>query len=70
MSVYIRSHLVEDASGAQFQLHEFRAKRPLLSRVLGRRTFHLEAGECVKVVDDNTFALVSTGEAFCRVGRD
>ena len=45
MPVYVRSHLVEDASGAQFYVYEFRLHGGLLGRLLGRCTFKLESGE-------------------------
>jgi hypothetical protein len=64
---YVRGHLVEDASGAQFYVYEFRLHGGLLDRLLGTRTFKLEGGERVELVDENTFALISTGESLCRV---
>lgn len=60
---YLRSIRVEDASGAQFELHE------LVDRgwIRTRRIFELDTGERALRVDDNTFALVSTGERFVRI---
>jgi len=54
---------VEDASGAQFELHEFVVRR----WIRRARLFKLDTGEPVRLVDENSFALVSTGEPLMRV---
>ena len=63
MSKYVRSIRVEDASGAQFELHEFVAP----GRIWTGRLFELDTGEPARLVDENTFALVKTGEHLVRV---
>jgi hypothetical protein len=63
LSKYVRSIRVEDASGAQFDVHEF-----VIGSWLWRaRRFQLDSGETARLVDHNTFALVSTGEPLMRV---
>jgi hypothetical protein len=59
----VRSIRVEDASGAQFELHEFLARGLIRST----RVFELDTGEAVRLVDADTFALASTGEPFLRI---
>jgi len=63
LSKYVRSIPVEDASGAQFELHEFVVRR----WIRRARLFKLDTGEPVRLVDENSFALVSTGEPLMRV---
>ena len=60
---YVRSIPVEDASGARFEVHEFVARRWIRTA----RTFELDTGEPARPIDDNTFALVRTGEPLVRV---
>jgi hypothetical protein len=60
---YVGSIRVEDASGAQFELHEFVVRRWIRTA----RTFELETGEIARRIDDDTFALVSTGEPLVRL---
>lgn len=55
---YVRSITVEDASGARYEVHEFRAD----SFLLGGRRFQLDNGEGVQLMSDNTFKVVLTGE--------
>lgn len=66
MRHYVRSILVEDVSGARFQLHEYAVRR--LIRV--RRYFELDTGELARPFDGNTFVLARTGEHLLRVDRD
>jgi hypothetical protein len=60
---YVGSIRVEDASGAQFDLHEFLVR----NWICKARMFELDTGEPARCVDDNTFALVSTGEPLVRL---
>ena len=53
---------VEDASGARFQLHEFRGVF-----LFGKRRFVLESGERVKRIDFDTYRNKSTGAVLTRV---
>jgi hypothetical protein len=62
---YLRTILVEDASGAQFELYEYRIRRRTFG--LPRPHFELDTGETAKWVDANTFELTTTGERFVRV---
>ena len=55
--------LVEDSSGARFQLYEYRARR-LFKSV---RQFVLETGERVTRIDFNNYRMPTTGERLCRV---
>jgi hypothetical protein len=55
---YVRSIRVEDASGAQFELHQFE-KRRFITKA---RWFQLDTGERAQLMDDETFALITTGE--------
>ena len=55
MYAYAGSLMVEDASGARFQIHEYRAW-------LFFRRFKLDTGEAAERLDDNTFKVVGTGE--------
>jgi hypothetical protein len=59
--------LVEDASGAQFMLYEFAERGPVMSLFREVSRFELETGERAERVDDNTFAVVRTGERLVRV---
>ena len=52
----MRAILVEDACGAQFQLHEFRDRRGVFDFVRKARRYQLDTGEQAELVDDNTFA--------------
>jgi hypothetical protein len=63
LSKYVRSIRVEDVSGAQFELHEF----VVPGWIWKARQFELDTGERARLVDENTFVLVSTGEHFMRV---
>ena len=67
MGKYVRSILVEDASGAQFMLYEYLDNRPMMSPFRAGRRFELETGEQAEAVDDNTFELKRTGERLVRV---
>ena len=60
---YKSSFLVEDASGARFQIHRFTCWR-LLSR---QTRYQLDTGELVERVDDHVFAIVATKERLMRV---
>jgi len=60
---YQDSFLVEDASGACFQMHRFACRR-----FLRRWTrYELDTGEAAERLDDNVFAIVGTGERLMRV---
>lgn len=62
MCAYQNSFLVEDASGARFQIHL------RCGRFLSRKTrYQLDTGELAKRVDDHVFVLFSTGEPLMRV---
>ena len=63
MRKYLRSILVEDASGAQFVAFEFRQRR-FLKR---QSHFELDTGEPLEFVDNNTFEIARTGERLVRV---
>lgn len=60
---YLRSILVEDSSGAQFVVYEFKRRRFLGTENL----FKLDTGEALEVIDDNTFQILQTGERLVRV---
>jgi hypothetical protein len=60
---YKESFLVEDVSGARFQMHRFACRR-FLSRFA---RYQLDTGELAERVDHHAFALVSTGERLLRV---
>lgn len=60
---YVGRILVEDASGCRFEVHEY-SKRSLLADV---RTFTLDTGEVVSLVDANAFLIRATGELLVRV---
>ena len=53
--------VVEDASGAQLQLHEYRG------RFFDKRRFVLETGEAVTRVDFDNYLVAKTGEKLVRV---
>jgi hypothetical protein len=60
---YQDSFLVEDASGARFQVHRFACRR-FLSRFT---RYQLDTGEFAERVDDHVFSIVGTGERLMRV---
>jgi hypothetical protein len=60
---YAATHVVEDASGARFQLYEFRGSH-FFMRV---RTFQLDTGEPVKRVGLDNYEIITTGERLVRV---
>ncbi len=60
---YVGRILVEDASGCRFEVHEF-SKRSLFADV---RSFTLDTGEVLSLVDANTFLIRTTGERLVRV---
>ena len=60
---YKDSFLVEDASGARFQMHRFTCRR-YLSRIT---RYELDTGELAESVDDHVFVIVRTGEPLLRV---
>lgn len=64
---YVRSILVEDASGAQFMIHEYLDGGPVMALFLEQRRFVLDTGEEAEIVDDNTFAVKRTGERLVRI---
>lgn len=53
--------VVEDASGVQLRLYEYRG------RFFWKRRFVLETGEVVTRTDFNTYKIAKTGEALVRV---
>lgn len=53
--------VVEDVSGAQLQLHEYRG------RLFSRRRFVLETGEAVNRVDFDNYVIAKTGESLVRI---
>ena len=62
MESYVRSILVEDASGAQFQVHEFLLHERVFDYIRKRRHFELDTGEVAEPLDANTFRVKETGE--------
>ena len=60
---YVGRILVEDASGCRFEVHEF-SKRSLLADV---RSFTLDTGEVLSLLDADTFLIRTTGERLVRV---
>lgn len=60
MRAYAGSIMVEDASGARFQIHEYKWGR-LWPRA---PQFRLDTGELARRIDRNTFELIATGETF------
>jgi hypothetical protein len=62
--------LVEDASGAQFQVHEYLMREPLFGYARKRRRFELDTGEPAEVGDAQTFRIIATGETLVRVSED
>jgi hypothetical protein len=54
---------VEDASGCQFEVHEYRGRRTLFPV----RRYVLETGEPVRRVDDHIFVVHRTGETLVRL---
>ena len=67
MRIYVRTIRVEDASGAQFRMHEFVGRRTFFWISRDEPEFELDTGEPARVVDDNTFQLTSTGEHLTRL---
>ena len=60
---YVGRILVEDASGCRFEVHEY-SKRSLFVDV---RSFALDTGEVLSLVDPDTFLIRTTGEFLVRV---
>jgi hypothetical protein len=60
---YVGPIVVEDASGARFHIHEYRARR--LFKLTGR--FVLETGDLVKRIDLDNYVVEKTGEPLVRV---
>jgi len=56
---YLRRIRVEDASGCQFDVHEFRAG-------VFRRRYLLDTGETVTRIDDDSYVVDRTGETLVR----
>lgn len=56
--------IFEDASGARFQIHEYRGRR-FFAQV---RQFVLDTGEPVKRVDCDHYEVPTTGKRLVRVG--
>src|SRR5215212_7446463 len=53
---YVRSIPVEHVSGAQFELHEYLIRKPVLGFTRWGRRFVLDTGEEAQPVNANTFA--------------
>lgn len=68
MKKYVRTILVEDASGAQFQMHEYLRRERVFRYLRKRQCFRLDTGEPAEIADANTFRLISTGETMMRCG--
>ena len=66
MGKYVRSIRVEDASGAQFQMHEFLVRERVFGYVRRRRHFQLDTGELAEEADSHTFRVIATGETLVR----
>jgi len=64
MVEYAATHVVEDASGARFQLYEYRG-HSFLRTV---RKFVLDTGDAVKRVDFDHYVIAASGEPLMRVG--
>jgi hypothetical protein len=60
---YAATYTVEDASGARFQLYEFRGSRFFIPI----RMFKLDTGEPVQRVDFDNYVISGTGETLVRV---
>ena len=69
MGSYVRSILVEDASGSQFQMHEFLVRERVFDYVRKRRRFALDTGEPAEAAGHRTFRLTATGETLVRAAR-
>ncbi len=63
MCAYVYSFPVEDASGAQFQMHKFVCRR-VFSRVT---RYQVDTGEIAEALDDHVFAIIRTKERLLRV---
>jgi hypothetical protein len=61
---FMRSIPVKDANGDELTIYEFHERR-FLRKV---RRMKLCTGELVEAVDENTFALVGSGEKLTRLG--
>lgn len=59
---YVGRVLVDDANGSRVDLHAY-SKRSLLTDV---RSFALDTGEVLSLVDTNSFLIRRTGERFVR----
>jgi hypothetical protein len=57
--------LVRDASGYDYQVHEYRSRR-FLKR---RSRFALDTGEAVERLDADTFVVSATGERLTRADK-
>jgi len=64
MMDYAGRVIVEDASGARFQIHEYRGRR-FFAEV---RQFVLDTGESVKRVDSDHYEIATTGKKLVRIG--
>jgi hypothetical protein len=60
---YAATYTVEDASGARFQMYEFRGSR-FFMRV---RKFRLDTGEPVTRIDFDNYLIATTGKPLVRV---
>lgn len=58
MYSYCRSLMVEDASGARVQVHEYRRWR-FIAWIC---RFRLDTGEAARRLDEKTFEVIATGE--------
>jgi hypothetical protein len=64
---FVQRILVEDASGAQFEMYEFLVRRRVFGFVRSERRFELDTGEAAERVDENCFGLLTTGERLLQV---
>lgn len=64
MESYVGCVRVEDASGCQFEVHEYE-RRKWFVRV---RRLVLDSGEPVRRIDDTTYVVAATGETLLRSG--
>jgi len=65
---YVHSILVEDATGAPFEVHEFLVRERFFYMIRKRRQFELDTGESAERVDGDTFRVVGTDQTLVRIG--
>jgi hypothetical protein len=72
MEDVIQAIVVRDANGDELTLYEYRSFVPHLTalgirREPGGNRLALDSGEPVKRLDDNTFAIIATGERLAKI---